>query len=48
MGFECNSKSKELKNKYKQTCLNKYGCESHTQNDLVKEKIKQSNIKNME
>ena len=41
---KCRSNSKEIQEKYKQTCLEKYGCEYSFQNENIKNKIKRTNL----
>ena len=41
---KCTANSKEVKDKIKQTNLERYGCEYSAQNEKVKEKLKQTNL----
>ena len=41
---KCRANSKEFQEKYKQTCIERYGCEHPFQNKEVHEKIKQTNL----
>jgi len=42
LGVEYPSQNQEIKNKTKQTCLQKYGCEYSLQSEIVKNKTKQT------
>ena len=41
---KCAVNSKEIQEKYKQTCLERLGCENPSQNKKIREKIKQTNL----
>jgi len=42
--YKCSRNSREVKEKYEETCIEKYGVKNPFQNEEVKEKIKESNL----